>query len=122
LLTSAAVFFGFVLTFFPQFLLGNQGMPRRYYSYPAQYQFLNVLSTGGAYLLAGALAITFINLLVALRWGERAGRNPWGSRTYEWETASPPPKHNFPAPPIIDRGPYAYELTEDEAHARTLPA
>jgi cytochrome c oxidase subunit 1 len=121
LLTSASVFFGFVLTFFPQFLLGNMGMPRRYYSYPARYQWLNVLSTGGAYLLAGALALTLVNLLVALRFGKRAGPNPWGSRSFEWETPSPPPTHNFLAPPVIDRGPYDYELTEEEAHARTAP-
>jgi cytochrome c oxidase subunit I len=121
LLTSAAVFSGFVLTFFPQFLLGNRGMPRRYYSYPLDFTFLNVLSTGGAYLLAGALFITLVNLLVALRWGERAGNNPWGSRSYEWETPSPPPKHNFHAPPVMDRGPYDYQLSEEEAHARTAP-
>jgi cytochrome c oxidase subunit 1 len=121
LLTSTAVFIGFVLTFFPQFLLGNRGMPRRYYSYPVDFTFLNVLSTGGAFLLAGALFITLVNLLVALRWGARAGKNPWGSRSYEWETASPPPKHNFHAPPVIDRGPYDYQLSEEEAHARTAP-
>jgi cytochrome c oxidase subunit 1 len=121
LLTSAAVFLGFVLTFLPQFLLGNWGMPRRYYSYPPRFQWLNVLSTGGAYLLAGALFLTLLNLVVALRWGERSGRNPWRSRSFEWEAPSPPPKLNFPEPPVIDRGPYDYDLTEDEAHARTLP-
>jgi len=121
LLTSALVFMGFLLTFIPQFWLGNMGMPRRYYSYPAQYQFLNVLSTGGAYLLGGGLLLSLVNLAVALRWGERAGRNPWGSRTYEWDAPSPPLKHNFPEPPVIDRGPYAYELSEEEAHARTAP-
>jgi cytochrome c oxidase subunit 1 len=121
LLTSFGVFLGFVLTFFPQFLLGNMGMPRRYYSYPAEYHFLNVLSTGGAFLLAGAIALTLVNLLVALRYGRPAGRNPWGSRTFEWETPSPPPEHNFSAPPVIDRDPYDYQLSEEEAHARTAP-
>jgi cytochrome c oxidase subunit 1 len=118
LLTSVGVFLGFVLTFLPQFLLGNAGMPRRYYSYPARFQSLNVLSTGGAYLLAGALVLTLINLLVALRYGERAGRNPWGSRSFEWLTAAIPPKHNFAVVPPFDRGPYAYELTDEEAHVR----
>jgi cytochrome c oxidase subunit I len=121
LLTSASVFLGFLLTFVPQFWLGNMGMPRRYYSYPPEYQWLNVISTCGAYLLAGGLLLTLVNLLVALRWGARAGRNPWRSRSFEWETPSPPPKHNFLAPPVIDRGPYDYELTEDEANARTAP-
>ncbi len=117
LLTSFAVFTGFVLTFFPQFLLGNAGMPRRYYSYPARYQWLNVLSTGGAWLLGGALVLTLVNLLVALFWGRRATANPWGSRGYEWMTPVLPPKTNFAATPVIGRGPYDYHRPEEEAHA-----
>jgi cytochrome c oxidase subunit 1 len=118
LLTSVAVFIGFVLTFLPQFLLGNAGMPRRYYSYPARYAWLNVLSSGGAFLLAGALLLTLVNLLVALRWGRRAGPNPWGSRSFEWYTRTPPIKHNFHVTPAITRGPYEYQLSEEEAYAR----
>jgi cytochrome c oxidase subunit 1 len=117
LLTSFAVFVGFVFTFFPQFLLGNAGMPRRYYNYPPRYQWLHVLSTGGAWLLAGALFLTLINLLVALRWGPRAPRNPWGSRSYEWLTPIVPGKHNFETTPVIGRGPYDYDADEDAAHA-----
>jgi cytochrome c oxidase subunit I len=109
LASSAGVFVGFVITFLPQFLLGNAGMPRRYYSYPEQYQWLNVLSTGGAFFLAGGLLLTAVNLLVALRFGERAGHNPWGSCSFEWLTQSPPITHNFPTPPLIDRGPYDYD-------------
>jgi cytochrome c oxidase subunit 1 len=111
------VFIGLVLTFFPQFLLGNAGMPRRYYSYPERYQWLNVLSSGGAWLLAGSLSLTLANLLVALRWGERASGNPWASRSYEWMTPPLPPKHNFDETPFIGRGPYDYHLPEDQAHA-----
>ncbi|MDC0676663.1 cytochrome c oxidase subunit I [Sorangium atrum] len=122
LLTSFGVFLGFILTFLPQFLAGNAGMPRRYYSYPAQYQWLNVLSTGGAYLLAGALVLALLNLLIALRWGPRASANPWRSRSYEWMTPPIPPEHNFPVTPVIDRGPYDYHLTEEEAHARVSTA
>jgi cytochrome c oxidase subunit 1 len=118
LLSAAAVFMGFVLTFLPQFLLGNAGMPRRYYSYPAQYQWLHVLSTGGAYLLAGALLTTLANLAVALKWGDKAPPNPWGSRSFEWLTASPPPKHNFEVTPSLDYSPYDYTMTEEEARAR----
>jgi len=120
LLSATVVFLGFVLTFLPQFLLGNMGMPRRYYSYPAEYQWLHVLSTGGAYLLAAALALTFANLLIALRWGAPAPPNPWGSRSFEWLTPSPPPKHNFAAPPVLGGNPYDYTLTEEEARARAL--
>ena len=118
LLTSSAVFIGFCLTFIPQFILGNMGMPRRYYSYPPQFQWLNVLSTGGAFLLGAALLLTFLNLAIALKWGRKATGNPWNSRSYEWLTESPPPKHNFEEPPVIDYSPYDYTLTMEEARAR----
>jgi cytochrome c oxidase subunit 1 len=122
LLSAAGVFLGFFLTFFPQFLLGNMGMPRRYYSYPPEYQWLHVLATGGAYLLATALLISLGNLLVALKWGEKAGPNPWGGRTLEWMTDGPLPlKHNFREPPIVDRGPYEFQLSEEDARATTTP-
>jgi cytochrome c oxidase subunit 1 len=118
LLTSAWVFAGFLLTFIPQFLLGNAGMPRRWYSYPPQFQWLNALSTGGAWLLGFGIVLAIVNLLVALRWGRPAPRNPWHSRSFEWLTASPPPKHNFAVTPVFDRGSYDYEMSEEEARAR----
>jgi len=118
LLTSAGVFAGFFLTFVPQFLLGNAGMPRRYYTYPERYAWLNVLSSGGAFLLAGALVLALVNLLVALRWGKLASGNPWGSRSFEWMTPRLPPKENFPVTPEIRRGPYDYHLTNEEARER----
>ncbi len=117
-LAAVAVFMGFVLTFFPQFLLGNMGMPRRYYSYPPRFQFLHVLSTGGAWLLGGAVLIALGNLVVALKWGRKAPPNPWHSRGFEWLTTSPPPKHNFAVTPTLDFSPYDYTLTEEEARAR----
>lgn len=118
LLTSTAVFIGFVLTFLPQFLLGNAGMPRRYWSYPPRYQWLNVLSTGGAFLLGAALVLALLNLVIALKWGKPAGPNPWGSRGFEWLTSSPPSKHNFEVTPIIERTPYDYNLSEEVARER----
>src|SRR5262249_61424720 len=75
---AAGVFMGFFLTFFPQFLLGNMGMPRRYWSYPERFQALNVLSTGGAFLLGMSLVVAFVHILLALKWGRVAPRNPWG--------------------------------------------
>ncbi|APR75838.1 Cytochrome c oxidase polypeptide I [Minicystis rosea] len=122
LLSASAVFLGFFLTFFPQFLLGNMGMPRRYYSYPPEYQWLHVLATGGAYLLASALFVSLGNLVIALKWGPKAGPNPWNGRTLEWMTEGALPlKHNFPAPPVVDCGPYDFDLSEDTARARTSP-
>jgi cytochrome c oxidase subunit 1 len=115
---AGGVLMGFFFTFMPQFLLGNMGMPRRYYSYPARFQWLHVLSTGGAYLLAGALLIALGNLLVALKKGRPAGGNPWHSRSFEWLTTSPPPKHNFVVSPTLAHSPYDYTLTEEEARAK----
>jgi cytochrome c oxidase subunit 1 len=90
LLASALVICGFFFTFMPQFLLGNAGMPRRYYSYPAEYQWLNVLSTGGASILALGLIITLIYLGEAFFRGARVGENPWGSRPSTTLSNHPP--------------------------------
>ncbi len=121
LLASAAVFIGFFFTFFPQFLLGNLGMPRRYYAYPAHFQFLNVLSTGGAWLLGSAMLLALGNLVVALKYGKPATANPWHSRSYEWLSASPPITHNFEETPVIRRDPYCYVLSEHESRERSFP-
>jgi cytochrome c oxidase subunit I len=112
LVGSAMVILGFFFTFTPQFLLGNQGMPRRYFSYPEQHQWLNVLSTAGASVLALGLLITLGYLLHGLFRGKRAPRNPWGSRGFEWLAPTPPPVHNFPEPPEFGRSPYDYHLPE----------
>jgi cytochrome c oxidase subunit 1 len=118
LLAATAVLLGFILTFLPQFLLGNLGMPRRYYSYPERFQWLHVLSTGGAFLLAGAILLALGNLVIALKWGARAPANPWSSRSFEWLTRSPPPPHNFERTPRLDFSPYDYTISEEEARAR----
>ncbi len=108
LLAAALVFTGFVLTFAPQFLLGNAGMPRRYADYPQRYQTLHVLSTGGSWLIGLGILVTLVYLLWALRRGPIAGPNPWGSRGFEWNTPSPPPKHNYRETPVITHGPHEY--------------
>jgi cytochrome c oxidase subunit 1 len=105
---------GFFFTFMPQFLLGNAGMPRRYYSYPAQHQWLNVMSTAGASLLAAGLLLTLVYLVVAFFGGELALGNPWGSRSYEWLSPTPPPKHNWVTQPTFANGPYAYHLPAED--------
>src|SRR5207253_6010226 len=106
--SSMMVSLGFFFTFMPQFLLGNAGMPRRYYSYPPEYQWLNVLSTAGASVLGLGLLVTVVYLVSAAFRGRPAPENPWGSRSYEWLVPSPPPTHNFVAPPRWKRGPYDY--------------
>jgi cytochrome c oxidase subunit 1 len=111
LLAAALVSAGFFVTFFPQFLLGNAGMPRRYYDYPPEYQTLHVISTVGSWVLAAGMLITLGYLLWALKSGKRAGNNPWGSASYEWLTRSPPPPHNFDDTPVFATDPYDYTET-----------
>ncbi|MCD6679887.1 MAG: cytochrome c oxidase subunit I [Burkholderiaceae bacterium] len=102
------MFFGFNLTFFPQFLLGYLGMPRRYHAYPPQFEGLNVLSSAGASILAVAYLLPLFYLLWSLRYGEAASHNPWNARGIEWQTASPPPQENFVRAPVV-REAYAYD-------------
>ena len=113
LTASVIIFLGFNLTFVPQFLLGNAGMPRRYYEYPAQYQVLNVISTAGAILLALGLLTSALVLAYGLVAGRRATKNPWRSNGYEWLTESPPPTHNFVGPqPTYSEEPHLYVKPE----------
>jgi cytochrome c oxidase subunit 1 len=119
------VFIGFNLTFFPQFLLGSHGMPRRYYDYLPHFQSLHVISSIGAYtLLLGFLIMAFM-FFRSLTSGKKSPQNPWGSAGYEWQTASPPIEHNFHHQPVMERGPYDYhlateaELFEGYEHERT---
>ena len=104
---ALVIFVGFNLTFFPQFLLGTHGMPRRYYDYSAlakthpEVTTYNVLSSLGAYLLATGLTMVLMYLLVSLFAGRRAPANPWGAATLEWQCPSPPPYDNFSKPPAV---------------------
>ncbi len=104
---------GFNITFFVQFFLGVQGMPRRYYNYLPEFQTLHVASTIGAYIMAVGFILTVINLLHSLARGKPAPANPWGAATLEWRTPSPPPWYNFHhSPPVED--PYDYSLVRYE--------
>jgi cytochrome c oxidase subunit 1 len=114
-LAALLIFAGFMLTFLPQFVLGYVGMPRRYHHYPPEFQVLNVLSTAGASILSLGYFLPFFYLFYSLRWGPPAGPNPWRATGLEWQTSSPPPKHNFEETPVVTRGPYEYstEATDD---------
>lgn len=111
-ISAAIVFIGFNLTFFPQFLLGYLGMPRRYHVYPEEFQVLNVLSTAGASILGVGYLLPLIYLAWSMRYGELAPANPWGAAGLEWETSSPPPPENFEKQPVVTRPAYAYDLQE----------
>ncbi|MEO8603055.1 MAG: cytochrome c oxidase subunit I [bacterium] len=110
------VFIGFNLTFFPQFILGYLGMPRRYHAYPDEFQVLNVLSTAGASILAVGYLMPFCYLLWSLKYGALAPANPWQASGLEWLTPSPPPTENFAETPIVTEDPYHYG-TDDDAEA-----
>ncbi|HXD35564.1 MAG TPA: cytochrome c oxidase subunit I [Rhodanobacter sp.] len=103
------MFFGFNLTFFPQYLLGYEGMPRRYHEYLPQFQVLNILSSAGASILAVSYLLPLAYLGWSLRCGPRSGPNPWRAKGLEWLTDSPPPTHNFEVTPVVTEEPYAYE-------------
>ena len=102
------LFVGFNLTFFPQFLLGYEGMPRRYHVYPPEFQVLHVLSSAGASLLGLGYLLPLLYLFHSLRYGKPAGDNPWDATGLEWSVPSPPPTHNFATQPVVDREPYDY--------------
>jgi cytochrome c oxidase subunit I len=111
---ALVVFVGFHLTFFPQFILGYLGMPRRYHAYPPEFQVLNVMSTAGASILGLGYIIPMIYLVWSMRYGRNAPPNPWGSTGLEWKTSSPPPTDNFEEPPVVTEDPYTYSHEEVE--------
>jgi cytochrome c oxidase subunit 1 len=108
-LSAFLIFAGFNLTFFPQFLLGYLGMPRRYHTYAPEFQMLNVLSSAGASILAVGYVLPLVYLLWSLRYGAKAGDNPWRATGLEWTTPSPPPTENFESTPVVTQEPYDYE-------------
>jgi len=113
-LSAAVIFVGFNLTFFPQFVLGYLGMPRRYHAYPPEFQVLNVLSSAGASILAVGYLVPMAYLAWSLRYGPRASSNPFGAAGLEWRTASPPPTDNFKTAPVVTGGPYEYPAVPEQ--------
>src|SRR5215207_3608364 len=114
-LAAGIIFVGFNLTFFPQFILGYLGMPRRYHAYPPEFQVLNVLSSAGASILAVGYVIPLIYFMYSLVAGEKAANDPWGSRGLECEFPSPPPTENFTVTPVVTWDAYEYP-TEVQGH------
>ena len=108
-LSALLVFVGFNLTFFPQFVLGYLGMPRRYHEYPPEFQVLNVMSTAGASILAVGYLLPMIYFVWSLKYSPVAGPNPWQATGLEWQTPSPPPTENFEKTPVVTEEAYEYE-------------
>ncbi len=114
-IAAVLIFIGFNATFFPQYLLGMRGMPRRYHAYPPEFQELNLLSSAGAVVLALGYLLPLAYLAVSLVRGKRAGPNPFGATGLEWQASSPPPTHNFDHPPEVPQQVYDYH-PEEPAH------
>ncbi len=109
-IAALTIFLGFNLTFFPQFILGYLGMPRRYATYSPEFQMLNVLSSAGASILAVGYVMPLLYLFWSLAKGKSAGQNPWDARGLEWEFAdSPPIPDNFARTPVISWHAYPYD-------------
>lgn len=112
---AVTTFIGFVLTFLPQFALGFLGMPRRYHSYPPEFQVLNVISTAGASILGVGYIMPVLYFLWSLKYGAIAGANPWQATGLEWQVQSPPMEENFLEVPVVHQEAYDYEWLEAKA-------
>jgi len=112
-LAALIVFVGFNLTFFPQFILGYVGMPRRYYQYPPEFQVLNILSTAGATILGIGYLLPMIYLTWSMRYGKIAPDNPWQAAGLEWKIQSPPTTFNFVQEPVVTWEAYNYDEIDD---------
>jgi len=110
--SAILIFVGFNLTFFPQFLLGYLGMPRRYHVYPEEFQVLNVMSSAGASILAIGYFFPLTYLIWSLRYGALAPPNPFGHTSLEWKTPSPPPTENFYETPVVTEEAYSFPATD----------
>jgi cytochrome c oxidase subunit 1 len=107
------VFVGFNLTFFPQFVLGYLGMPRRYHAYPDEFQVLNVASTLGATILAVGYLLPMVYFTWSIFRGDKSPVDPWGAKGLEWEIPSPPPTENFFETPIVTQGTHQYAPSKE---------
>jgi cytochrome c oxidase subunit 1 len=113
-ISALLVFVGFNLTFFPQFIVGYLGMPRRYHAYPTEFHVFKVLSTAGASVLGLGYLLPIIYLTWSMRYGKKAPANPWGAVGLEWQTSSPPPTFNFDEAPVVDHEAYDYHHRPEE--------
>ena len=105
---AVLIFIGFNLTFFPQFIAGYLGMPRRYHIYADEFQIFNILSSSGAMILGTSFLMPILNLLWSLKNGKPATMNPWGAKGLEWNIPSPPTTHNFDQTPVVTEEAYEY--------------
>ncbi|MEP7338407.1 MAG: cbb3-type cytochrome c oxidase subunit I [Acidobacteriota bacterium] len=121
-ISAVIIFMGFNLTFFPQFIVGYLGMPRRYHAYVPEFQVWHILSSAGASILAIGFIMPVVYLAWSIKYGEKVGDNPWMAAGLEWETSSPPPTENFTYQPIIDHDAYEFEHVKEIKEAAAKEA
>ncbi len=119
-ISAAIIFLGFNLTFFPQFVVGYLGMPRRYHAYAPEFQVLHILSSAGASILAVGFIMPVFYFAWSVKFGKKAGNNPWMASGLEWQTSSPPPTENFTYQPVVTHEPYEFEHVEEIKNAGKL--
>ena len=119
-ISAAIIFLGFNLTFFPQFVVGYLGMPRRYHAYAPEFQVLHILSSAGASILAVGFIMPVLYFAWSVKFGKKAGNNPWMASGLEWQTSSPPPTENFTYQPVVTHEPYEFEHVEEIKNAGKL--
>jgi len=113
-INAALMFVAFNVTYFPQFIIGSRGMPRRYFDYELlldknpEITAYQMVSTAGGLILIATFFGVFINLVMSLFNGKPAPANPWGGATMEWQCTSPPSQHNFDKPPEAN-DPYDFD-------------
>jgi cytochrome c oxidase subunit I len=109
------LFIGFNLLYFPMFIMGWLGMPRRYYDYLPEYTIYHQISTYGSWVLILGLIIMFTNLYMGYKKGKKVTeKNVWGGETLEWTIETPPTFENFDDIPLITDGPYEYRSNDDD--------
>ncbi|OGU59169.1 MAG: cytochrome c oxidase subunit I [Ignavibacteria bacterium GWF2_33_9] len=111
--SGAIIFVGFNLMYFTMFILGYQGMPRRFWSYLPQYQTLHIVSVVGMVIFVMGMIVMAYNLIRGARKGPIAPANPWGGVTLEWRIPSPPPTLNFDKDPVVTREVYDFTNPDD---------
>ena len=121
-ISAVIIFLGFNLTFFPQFIVGYLGMPRRYHAYVPEFQVWHILSSAGASILAIGFIMPVVYLAWSVKYGEKVGDNPWMAAGLEWETSSPPPTENFTYQPIVDHDAYEFEHVKEIKEAAAKEA
>jgi len=118
-MSAVLVFIGFNVTFFSQFFMGSQGMPRRYFTYLDRYTFWHQVSTIGSVVLTVGFFVGLFTLIHSLFRGEKAPANPWGGASLEWTaTKSPPIEHNFEGQPTVNSGPYEFDVIDESMGSR----